>query len=144
MILLPNTREQLFAQIINLPIMQSQWPELGFEISVKPIKATRSNSQNNAIHRWCHMQAILLNDYGFERHVYFELLRQVGYDIPWSQETVKEHIWRIVQIAMYDKESTTALHTDEVGEVHKNIVRIMNQMNQPCVDFPSMKGIFDS
>jgi len=42
-----------------------------------------------------------------------------GYSVPWSQESVKEDLWRPIQQAMFKIKSTTQLNTSQVSEVHR-------------------------
>lgn len=62
-------------------------------------------------------------------------------DIPWSAETVKDLLWRPIQIAMFNKESTTELDTHEVSEVHAVLNRHLSEKFGISVPFPSRDEI---
>ena len=59
-------------------------------------------------------------------------------DVPWSQDMVKEVLWRGIQIPMLDKASTTELETDEVDRVYKVLDRHIAQNFGVSVAFPSL------
>lgn len=96
--------------------------------------AQRTEQQNKAIHLWCQLLADALNDAGYDiQHV----LTQKQVSIPWSGETVKELLWREIQRAMFDKESTTALSISEVSEVYEVLDRHISEKFGVHVEFPS-------
>src|SRR5690554_598094 len=81
----------------------------GVDISVEPQSKTRTLTQSKSLHLWCTQLAEVLNSAGLDmRYVIRE-----DVDIPWSGATVKEHIWRTVQKALTNKQSTT-----EIGRAH--------------------------
>ena len=58
-------------------------------------------------------------------------------EIPWSEKTVKELIWRRVQEAQTGKHSTTELDAPEVNAVYQTIARHMAQTHGINVPFPN-------
>lgn len=60
------------------------------------------------------------------------------FEIPWNEHTVKELIWRPVQIAMYDIESTTKLDKLQVSDVYEVINRHIASKHGVSVPFPSI------
>jgi len=79
-----------------------------------------------------------------------ESLNDAGYDmkktlkpeveIPWSGNTVKEFLWRPIQDAMIQQESTTALTTDQVSAVYSVLSRHLSAKLGVNVSFPSAHG----
>ena len=74
------------------------------------IPQQRTNSQNASLHLLFQLTANALNDGGFSVQ---KVLEHKSVDIPWSLESVKELLWRPVQIAVTNKESTTELDKTE-------------------------------
>ena len=102
------------------------------KVSVKSAKA-RTLTQNKAIHKYCSMLAEAFNDAGLDMN---NVLAE-GTRIPWSEERVKELIWRKVQVAALGKESTTKLETFEVSQVYDIVNRHISQTFGVFVPFPS-------
>ena len=96
--------------------------------------AQRTDAQNRSIHLYCRLLAEALNDAGYDiQHV----LTQKLVSIPWSGDTVKELLWREIQRAMYDKESTTELSISEVSDVYEVLDRHISEKFGVHVEFPS-------
>ena len=49
------------------------------------------------------------------------------WEIPWTEEMIKEHIWRPVQEVMVNKESTTELSTTDPAAICDVISRRLSQ-----------------
>lgn len=105
----------------------------------KQIK-TRTSNQNNSLHLWFRLLADELNSGGFDMRT---LIRD-EIDIPWNEYSVKEYLWRPVQIAQLGKKSTTKLTTDEIDKVYETINRAVGERTGIHVPFPSLDiMIFD-
>lgn len=76
-------------------------------------KGQRSTNQNNALHLYFKQVADALNDAGLD----IRAVLKDTVDIPWSADTVKEHLWRPVQKLAVQKESTRDLTKPEVTYV---------------------------
>jgi hypothetical protein len=61
-------------------------------------------------------------------------------DIPWTEENVKNHMWRPIQEAMYEKESTTELSTVEISDVYLVLSRHLSEKFGIHVDWPESRG----
>jgi hypothetical protein len=83
----------------------------------------RTNSQNRALHLWCELVAQTLNDAGMEMVVNVPDKTRKPWEVPWTKTSVKEQIWRPVQIAMTEKESTTEAERIEYNLVYEAISR---------------------
>lgn len=93
----------------------------------------RSPQQRKSIELYCKLLADALNDGGFDMKAVLEVKTV---DVPWSQDMVKEVLWRGIQIPMLDKASTTELETDEVDRVYKVLDRHIAQNFGVHVEFP--------
>lgn len=107
------------------------------EVEIREIGAPkrRTPTQNKALHLYFGLLAEALNDAGMDMRTFLK----ESVDIPWSGETVKEHIWKPIQIAKTKKESTTEL--DKVGEIDEVYEIINRHLAQKGihVPFPSME-----
>ena len=94
---------------------------------------TRTDQQNRAMHKYFSMLADALNDAGLDiQHTLAKPL-----ELPWSESLVKDLIWRQVQIACTDKQSTTELNRTEVSDIYQIIDRHLAQTHGISVAFPS-------
>jgi len=84
---------------------------------------TRTSRQRNALEVWCRQVADLLNDAGITREVHSSIFKLGSLEVDWSQSAVKNEIWRPVQIALCDRESTTDATTVDYVLVHDALVR---------------------
>jgi len=92
----------------------------------------RTTGQNRALHAYFRELAKALNDSGFEMKKFFEVKE---YDVPWNEGSVKELIWRQIQVAMLNKKSTTDLDTDEINSVYEVVQRKVGEMTGVYVPF---------
>lgn len=94
-------------------------------------------TQNRAMHLFFRELADTLNDAGFDMR---RTLRQ-DVDVPWSEVTVKEHLWRPIQIALTHKRSTTDITTVEPSEIHEVLCRHLGQrLGITCPPWPHKKA----
>lgn len=97
-----------------------QHPYLVFEwFTGKPIGV----KQSAALHVYLRLLAHELNTNGFTVEQFFK----EGVQIPFSQEIVKENIWRPVMRAVTGKDSTQDLITTETQEVFEHVNRAIGE-----------------
>ena len=127
---------QLHGQKCYAPIDQTDVKAIGgrkiIVADIKGAKATRTSLQNRAIHKFLTMLADALNAAGWDMKK--TLTKQA--DIPWSGDTAKEWLWRPIQKAMFCKESTASLETDEVSHVYETLNRHTSAKLGVSVPFP--------
>ena len=100
----------------------------------------RTYIQNAAIHVFCREIAEALNNAGYETSVRSRALKG-EIEVPWTQDSVKELIWRPVQMKLYpDKDSTVKLQRTEVSEVAEVITRYLGERFGLHVPFPNRKA----
>lgn len=102
-------------------------------IEVNVVKENRTNAQNRAMHKYFELLATELNDAGLSMLKFLK----PGAEIPWSSDSVKDFIWRPIQKAQLDKESTTKLTTSEVSQVYETLNRHLGEKFKVHVPFPS-------
>jgi len=79
----------------------------------------RSELQNNALHLYCEQLAEALNDGGYD----FMQVMNTDAELPWSKPSVKEFLWRPVQIAITGKSSTTRPTREEYPQIYEALNR---------------------
>jgi hypothetical protein len=97
----------------------------------------RTMRQNKALHLMFTMLADNLNEHGFD----MKKTLKNDVDIPWSGESVKEFLWRPVQKAQLQKQSTTELTTKEIDAVFDTLNRHLGSVTGITVMFPSVEEI---
>ena len=75
----------------------------------------RTNQQNKALHKYFSMLAEALNDAGLD----MKTVLKPEVDIPWTQDSVKTHLWKPIQEIMVDKESTTEMNTVDPNKIYE-------------------------
>ncbi len=96
----------------------------------------RTAIQNSSIHVFCREIAEKLNNAGFETSVRSKALKG-EIEVPWTQISVKELIWRPVQMKLFPhKDSTVKLQRTEVSEVAEVITRYLGDRFNLHVAFP--------
>ena len=92
----------------------------------------RTNKQNSSIHKYCELLADSLNDAGLDMR---KVLKE-SVDIPWTPATVKEQLWRPVQVLAVGKASTKDLDRVEVSKVYDILNRHLNDKLGIDLPFP--------
>jgi hypothetical protein len=93
----------------------------------------RTSQQNRAMHKFYSMLADALNAAGLD----MKKTLKPEIDIPWTERAVKDHLWRPIQDAMFDKESTTELDTAQVSAVYEVLSRHLGERFGLHVPFPT-------
>ena len=109
--------------------------EFPFTIDIKT-ERSRTMKQNRSIRLFCSMLALSLNNGGLDIKKVFEV-KEVS--VPWSPETVLELLWRPIQLALFNKRSTTQLETAEVSKVYDVLNRHISSNFGVSVQFPSVE-----
>jgi len=113
---------EYFFRLKEISKLQDPKPKLEeFLKSVEP-KKTRTENQNNAIHKDCELVGNKLNDAGYD------MKKVLKIDIPWTTESVKEYIIKPIMKALYQKESTTELEKQgEINKLHDVVMRELGE-----------------
>ena len=75
--------------------------------------------QRSSLHIYLRQVVQALNDAGLDQR---KTLKP-GVEIPWNETSCKDLLWRPLQKAMTDKQSTTELGTVDPSEIHKVLDR---------------------
>lgn len=97
-------------------------------------ESKRTDQQRKAIEVYCRLLAEALDNAGYTITI---SIGGHSADVSPSQSSVKENIWRVFQMALLDKKSTTNLSTDEVSKVYKEVSGRMAMRFGVNVPFPS-------
>ena len=109
-------------------------------ITIEKFKKRRTLNQNNALHLWFSQMADLLNDHGWDQRK----LTKAEFDIPWTLESFKNNLWRKIQIAYCDKESTVELNTDEITAIYDILNKTIGEVTKGLsLPFPSIEVLFN-
>ena len=95
----------------------------------------RTLRQNRALHTYFGLLADELNTAGLD----MKKVLKPHIDIPWSTETIKEFIWKPIQLAQLRKGSTTELTTKEIDLVFDTINRFIGDRFGLHIAFPSIE-----
>jgi len=104
------------------------------ESSIKR-KRQRTLRQNRSIHLFCEMLAEGLNDAGYDMKRVFEVKTV---DVPWTKESVKACLWKPIQDAMFEVESTAKLERTQVSKVYEVLNRHITSNFGVHVPFPEV------
>jgi len=92
----------------------------------------KTDQQRKALHLYFEHVAEALNSAGLD----MKKTLKPEIDIPWTKDSVKEHLWRPIQQAMLDKKSTEALDTVEPSQVFEVLSRHLGEKFAIHVEFP--------
>lgn len=109
------------------------------EIVIRKRKKTRTNKQNRALHLYFSQLAKALNDAGYDMK---KTIRK-DVDIPWTGGTVKEFLWRPIQIGHLQIESSTQLKTDDIDKVYDIVNRVICERTGIHIPFPNMELLME-
>jgi hypothetical protein len=98
--------------------------ESAHRVTVKvEVERKRTHTQNRCLHAWLRQLAEDLNAAGLDMK---KTLRHDA-EIPWNMERAKDFMWRPVQEAITDKESTADAITTDYPAIYEVIVRHLAQ-----------------
>jgi len=97
------------------------------------IKQQRTKKQNNAMYKLFKNLSEELNTLGLD----MRLVLKPTYQIWWTPEAIKRDLWKPLQKAMLDKDSTADLDTSEVSKVYEQLAKIIGEKHQVEISFPS-------
>lgn len=111
-----NSQPSLDLAILTL---RAEWEKHKFVTITLQKERKRTNQQNRSLHLYCQMVADELNRAGLD----MRRTLKPDIDMPWTMQAVKDYIWRPVQEAILNKESTTEANSAEYTEVYEVLTR---------------------
>ena len=95
----------------------------------------RTHQQQKAIEVYCRELAKAMNDAGLDQRAVFELMKE-GFQVPWTQETVKDNLFRPIVQAKTGQSSTTGLERSQVTEIYETLNRFTGERLGLSMPFP--------
>lgn len=80
----------------------------------------RTLTQNKALHKWLEWVAEALNDSGLDCQA---VMKEKSVSVPWTKENCKELLWRPIQEALTNNESTAAAERTDYGRVQEILTK---------------------
>lgn len=111
-----------------------------FSFEIEEPGKKRTLTQNKALHLYCTQLATALNEGGYSQENFFKECK-LGFSLPWTMMAIK-NIFRVCADAMYEKESTSRLTTDEISEVYQAFDRRVSEITGVHVEWPDRFGGF--
>lgn len=99
----------------------------------------RTARQNRALHLFYKHLAEQLNQAGFD----MKRTLRADVEIPWNPDTVKNYLWRPIQKAQLQKDSTTELTTRDIDAVTETLTRHLGDKLGISIAFPSIETLLD-
>ena len=100
-----------------------QYEQHGYVTWKWSVAKQRTIRQNNSLHLWLGQVAHMLNECGLDMK---KTLKE-DYEIPWTMETAKEHLWRPLQKAIIGKEATSEAMSADYNKVYKVLSKHMSE-----------------
>jgi hypothetical protein len=125
-----TNREQakMFCQYVT------EQAEEGIDRTYSIVRSNRSTRQHNALHLLFRQLSKALNDAGFmQKHPFNE-----AFEIPWTENSIKEIFYKPIIKQMYDKDSTRKLGTTELSDSANVMIDAINMKLGVFVPFPSL------
>lgn len=107
-------------------------------VEAKGERSKRTLLQNRSIHKYCGLLAERFNASGYDM---IHVLSKKKTAVNWTMDSVKEVLWRSIQLAMFpDKPSTTQLEKKEVNQVYEQLSRHLATHFNIDQSFPNRSG----
>ena len=110
-------------------------------IDLKSPKKTRSNQQNRALHLFFTFVSDELNELGME--FTYNGLNVPEISIMYTSELVKNMIWKPIQMALFDTDSTTKLDTEQMNQIIDVITKFLGDRGVH-IEFPNVETLLNS
>ena len=125
-----RNREQakLFCQYVT------EQADEGIDRTYSIVRSNRSTRQHNALHLLFRQLGGALNEAGFmQKHPFNE-----EFEIPWTENSIKEIFYKPIIQQMYDIDSTRKLSTTQLSDSANVMIDAINMKLGVFVPFPSL------
>jgi len=95
----------------------------------------RTIQQNRALHKYFGLVSEALNDAGHDMKTVIKA------DVNWTPEAVKEVIWKRIQEAMVNKDSTTQIKKSDIDTIYHVVNRLLGERFGIHIPFPSLDNM---
>lgn len=98
----------------------------------------KTPTQRNAEHVWFRMCAEFCNEHGIEKRVVIDRLSDRGIDMPWTEESWKEDVWKPILEKVTGATSTEDESTTDIDFLYSGLTRWFAQtFGETLPPFPS-------
>ena len=125
-------------EVINAKDRLNSLIQKGKTIDLIEKKNTRTTRQNSALHLLFTIVSSQLNEMGIEFQYYG--LKGKVLSVRHTPHLVKEHIWRPIQKALFDIDSTTKINTEQINEIVDVLAKYFAERGV-VIQFPSKDQI---
>lgn len=125
-------------EVLNFREKSEFYINKGYTVDLIKKMNTRTTKQNSALHLLFTIISNQLNDIGVEFQ-YFGLKGQV-LSVRHTPHLVKEHVWRPIQKALFDIDSTTKLNTIQINEILDVLTKFFAEKGV-VIQFPSKETL---
>lgn len=111
---------------------------LGASIELRKLSGTRSSKQNRALHKFFGIISEQLNEMGLE----FTYGGVRGFELScrYSADIIKNYLWRPIQVALFEIESTKNINTKQINEITDVIAKWFGDKGV-VLEFPSIETL---
>jgi hypothetical protein len=110
----------------------------GAKIELKELRNSRSEKQNKALHLFFTFISDELNEIGLQYQ--YTGISGKTFELRYTSTLVKEFVWRPIQIAMFNKKSTTQLDTKEMNDII-DVILVFFGDRGISLEFPSIDSL---
>jgi len=136
-----ETRKGAIEIAEKLKISKEKWQDQGTEIGSE--KEFRTDRQNRAMYKFFSIYSEILNNKGHTVTSLAEIMERAQYESMITKEVFKEHVWRPIQKALYQTDSTKKLlKSEEIDNVVTVINQIFEEHIEGYVPFPSIDILY--
>ena len=125
-------------EVLNYKDKSAFYIKNGNTVDLIKKKNTRTTKQSSSLHLLYTIIASKLNDVGMD-FKYFGLKGQV-ISTRHNTNTVKEHIWRPIQKALFNIESTKKINTEHINEIVDVLANYFGEKGI-VIEFPSKEQL---
>jgi len=108
----------------------------GKVIELTASKVSRTTKQNSALHKYFEFIATELNELGMEFQ--YQGIKGMNISLRYTPELVKDFIWRPIQIALFEIQSTKDLDTKQMNDIIDILIKYFGERGIeiafPCIE----------
>jgi len=108
----------------------------GKVIELTARKVSRTTKQNSALHKYFEFIATELNELGMEFQ--YQGIKGMNISLRYTPELVKDFIWRPIQIALFEIQSTKDLDTKQMNDIIDILIKYFGERGIeiafPCIE----------
>ena len=128
---IPEERHKFMSKVIELS-------ELDCVVSLVKRKKTRTSRQNAALHLFFTFISDGLNEMG--QTFNYTGIKGFDMELKYTPFLVKETLWRPIQIALFEIESTKDINTSQMNYIIDVIIKYFSERGY-SLDFPSIQSL---